>query len=148
MKAHLKTVYTEAQTTIDSETGEVIDVTTKEVKVLTDTREEFLQFYISLEAKIIEMSLSEERLLMYCIIHCDRNNVINIGSYAKKEINNKYKIASSTIANGLSQLMSKGVIVRVGRGAYKINPRYVWKGNSNDRRSSLKYFLEVECPNC
>lgn len=53
-----------------------------------------------------------------------------------------------TINNCLSSLTSKNILIRIGVGYYRINPRYVWKKSSGERDKMLKYILEVECKNC
>lgn len=148
MKPYLKTVYSEAIQTVDLETGEVIDVQTKDKKILVETREEFVQLYTSVESKLKNLSLSEERLWTYCILHCDKENIIRILSYDKKLIFDKWGLAQSTIANALNKLIETKLIIRVGRGTYRVNPTYAWKGNSNDRRTMLTHVLTIECPTC
>ena len=148
MKAHLKTVYSESHQIVDSETGELLDIQTKETRVLTQTREEFIQVYTAVESKLASLSPSEERVWTYCILNCDKENLIRLNSFDKEKILQKWGVASSTTANAVKALITAGLLIRVGRGTYRINPRYSWKGNSNDRRQALKYVLEVECPTC
>lgn len=148
MKPYLKNVKTETHSFVDSTTGELIENQIKKTNVVVQSREEFVQVYTSIEAKLLELSLSEERVLFYCILHCDRENLIKISSYDKKQMQDKWKIASSTIANALTTLKRLKILIPLERGAFRINPTYAWKGNSIDRTMMLKRVLEIECPNC
>ena len=95
MRNYLKTVRTNTQTILDSTTGEMIDVQTKTVEILTNNKENFIQLYTSFEAKQLQLSLSEERLFFYCIYNSNNDNIIRLTIYDKKIIANKWGIASS-----------------------------------------------------
>jgi hypothetical protein len=148
MKPYLKNVKTVTNSFIDTSTGELIEKEEKKTNVVVQSREEFVQVYTSIEAKLLELSLSEERVLFYCILHCDRENLIRISSYDKKQMQDKWKIANSTIANALTTLKRLKILIPLERGAFRINPTYAWKGTSNDRTTMLKRVLEIECPQC
>jgi hypothetical protein len=148
MKPYLKNVKTVTNSFIDTSTGELIEKEEKRTNVVVQSREEFVQVYTSIEAKLLELSLSEERVLFYCILHCDRENLIRISSYDKKQMQDKWKIANSTIANALTTLKRLKILIPLERGAFRINPTYAWKGTSNDRTTMLKRVLEIECPQC
>ena len=148
MSSHLKTVHSRVTETIDSETGEVIDVQFKETKILTNSREEFIQLYVSVESKLSGLALAQERLFTYCILHCDRENIIRISSYDKKVILEKWDLAASTIANSLLSLIQAKLLIRIGRGTYRVNPKYVWKDTSDSRKKMSTNVLTIECPHC
>lgn len=148
MKPYLKNVKTETNSFIDTSTGELIERQEKKTNVVVQTREEFVQLYTSIEAKLLELSLSEERVLFYCILHCDRENLIRVSSYDKKQMQDKWSIAASTIANALTTLKRLKILIPLERGTFRINPVYAWKGTSNDRTLMLKRVLEIECPQC
>ena len=148
MKPYIKTVYSEVTQTVDLESGEVVDVQIKDTKVPVNTKEEFVQLYTSVESKLKSLSLSEERLWTYCILHCDNKNIIRILAYDKQLIFDKWGLAQSTIANATNKLIEANLIFRIGRGTYRVNPIYAWKGSSTDRRTMLTYVLTIECPNC
>lgn len=148
MDPFLKTVHSKVTETVDTETGEVIDIQVKETKILTKSREEFIQLYVSVESKLSGLALAQERLFTYCILHCDRENIIRISSYDKKVILEKWDLAPSTIANSLLSLIQAKLLIRIGRGTYRVNPKYVWKGDSNSRKTMLTHVLTIECPHC
>ncbi len=148
MRPYLKTVYSEVTQTVDLESGELVDVQIKDTKVPTSTKEEFVQLYTSVESKLKNLSLSEERLWTYCILHCDNQNIIRILAYDKQIIFDKWGLAQSTIANAINRLIEANLIFRIGRGTYRVNPIYAWKGSSTDRRTMLTYVLTIECPTC
>jgi hypothetical protein len=148
MKPYLKNVKTETVSFVDTSTGELIENQVKKTNVVVQSREEFVQLYTSIEAKLLELTLSEERVLFYCILHCDKENLIRLSPYDKNIIEEKWNLASSTIANALTKLKSLKILIPLGRSTFRINPVYAWKGTSNDRTQMLRRVLEIECPNC
>ena len=145
---YLKNVNEQITQIISEETGEVIDVQTKVTTVVASDREQFIQIYTSLEAKLSELTLSEERVLFYCIFHCDDTNTIKFGTYDKKLISKKWGLEEGTVSNCITKLHRKGLVVRIDRAAYRVNPIYAWRNTSNTRKQTLKHFLTVECPHC
>jgi hypothetical protein len=148
MNSYLKTVHSTVTESIDSETGEVMDIQIKETKILTKSREEFIQLYVSIESKLSGLAFAQERLFTYCVLHCDRENIIRISSYDKKVIFEQWGLAASTIANSLQALIQAKLLIRIGRGTYRINPKYVWKGTTDKRKEMLTHVLTIECPHC
>jgi hypothetical protein len=148
MLPYLKTVNTETQKVVDSTTGELMEVETKSTEIVTNSREQFVQLYISIESKLQELSPAEEKVFMYCVLHCEIDNIMKISQYDKVQIQQQWDIAPSTVSNALRKLHSLKLCVRISRGVYRVNPTYVWKSNSNDRKLALVHFLKIECPNC
>lgn len=148
MKSYLRTTNQEIRTIVSEETGEEIDVQIKSTKILVEGKENFIQLYTSIEAKLLGLSLAEERVFFYAILNCSIDNTIYITQYAKKIISEKWNIALTTIPNCLTVLHKEGLLVRIDRGLYKVNPQYVWKSNSSGRKENLKHFLDVECKHC
>jgi predicted transcriptional regulator of viral defense system len=147
MKPYLKKVQEKEFIVVDSQTGEEIDNFTKDVTIVTNTKEQFVQLYISVLGKLSELTLSEERVFIYCILRCDNENIMNITKYDKERLTKQFGVANSTIANALRKLNKLGLCKRIVRGTYLVNPTYVWKGNSSDRKTVLKQFLSIEYKN-
>ena len=148
MKPYLKTVFSEVTNTVDTETGELLDVVTREKKILTNSHSEFIQVFTSVESKLRGLPLSVEKLFNYCIFRCDTENVIKITSYDKEVLLKEWGLAPSTIANGLPILVKEKLLIKISRGAYRVNPNYVWKSYSSERKKMIEYVLRVECEDC
>lgn len=152
MKPHLKTVFRESSTTqnIDYETGELLEPTVevKEHKVVRHDEKEFFQLYYSLIGLLEKMSLAESKLLLHLSYDCDQENRIALPKTVKEGLSERTGLHRQTINNCLSTLTSKNILIRIGVGYYRINPRYVWKRSSGERDKMLKYILEVECKSC
>lgn len=151
-RPHLKTVYRESSITqnIDFETGELLEPTVeiKEHKIVKHDEKEFFQLYYSLVGLLEKMSLAESKLLLHLSYECDHENRIALPKKVKEGLAEKSGLHTQTINNCLSTLTSKNILIRIGVGYYRINPRYVWKKSSGERDKMLKYILEVECKNC
>lgn len=149
MSKYLKTVYRHVDTITDKETGEVLDVQIAEHSVLVTTKEEFVQLYTSVESKLYNLPLSAERVWTYCILHCQKDNIITFTAYDKTIIKEKWGLGFSTTANALTTLVNNRLLIKTtSKSVYRVNPNYAWKGTSNDRNKLLKYVLTVECPDC
>ncbi len=147
MKPHLRSGYSHEIQTIN-EDGELLDVEIKTNKYLVDTKEEFVQIYTSIQAKLEGLGYTAEKVLFYCIFNCDSSNVINLSSFHKKKIEKQFEFAPSTVANAITTLSQRQLLIRIDRATYRVNPIHAWKGNSVDRKKTIKYVLEIECPEC
>lgn len=147
-KPYLKTVHQETTNYVDPDTGELVDAHIKNTKIVVNDRTEFIQLYISIESKLLGLSLSEERVLLYALLNCDNKNIVHISAYGRKEIAKSWGLADSTVYNALAVLHKEGLLVKIEKGTFRVNPSYAWKGNSTDRTTMLKHFLSVECTHC
>lgn len=96
-----------------------------------------------------QLSLPEVRLYCYLLENYNIGSIVSLGRSAKELISKEIGIAAGTISNSLVGLVEKKLIYRLeGKGVYKLNPRYAFKGGSVDRNKALKFTIEVECPDC
>lgn len=45
-------------------------------------------------------------------------------------------------------LVKENIIVKIGSQLYRVNPRHVFQGSSNERNHQLKAILELHCKDC
>lgn len=145
---HTKTVKTVITQTVSEETGELLDVQTKTEEILVKTKEEFIQIYTSIQAKLLKLTLTEERLLNYCIFNCDHENRIVINKFHRETLAKQTGLNQRTISNSIKPLCDLQLLVRIAESTYRVNPQYVWKSTSNNRKMTLQHFFKVECPDC
>ena len=131
------------------EDGKLVEESFHEDKVIVGNSGEFFLLYVSVQAKLNELSLSEERLFRYCCMGCDKDNWINLSKDLREMCVKSTGLAEQTIKNGLSNLVKKHLLIKKSErgGNYMLNPRYLTKQGTKARKKLLKFVLE-ECPNC
>lgn len=147
MKAHLKTGIREISTTIDTETGEIVDVQVQEHKYLANNKEEFFMGYSALIGVFMQMNQAEIRIFGYCLrfakgVKFDISKKMRLSMSAEIDINER------TIHNTLPTLLEKKLLFVHEDGLYQINPRYAYQGSTSERNHALKAVLELHCREC
>lgn len=147
MKEKLKTVGTSHSMIVED--GVIVEESFQEDKVIVGDSGEFFLLYVSVHAKLKELSLSEERLFRYCCMECDRNNWINLSKDLRDICIRETGLATQTIKNALSTLVRKSLLIKRSErgGNYMVNPRYLTKQGTKARKKLLKFVLE-ENPDC
>lgn len=150
MTPYLKQVYNEQIMTVDSESGEVMDIEVKSHKIVVDNEKSFMQIYYHIEGMLGNLTGHELKVFMYLALSATKENIISSTIYFKKDIADKMNVDGNntsvqSVSNAISSLAKKKVIVSIGRGSFRISPKYLWKSDSNSRNKVMKYFLEVEC---
>ena len=147
MKEKLKTVGTSHSMIVED--GVIVEESFQEDKVVVGDSGEFFLLYVSVHAKLKELSLSEERLFRYCCMECDRNNWINLSKDLRDICIRETGLAAQTIKNALSTLVRKSLLIKRSErgGNYMVNPRYLTKQGTKARKKLLKFVLE-ENPDC
>jgi hypothetical protein len=136
---------------IDPESGELLatSMDVKEGKIVVESREQFSLVYATIIGALSELNGLDVKLLMYCTIHSSYNtNLIALSNPYLKYIAELYGSTPGSIRNSITRLCNKQILIKAGSGSYRINPRYFWRGTTPERERTMKYVLEVECPNC
>lgn len=142
MKEKLKTVNTSHTAIIEE--GVLVENTYQEDKIVVGDSGEFFLLYVSVHAKLKELSFSEEILFRYCCMECDRNNYINLANDLRKVCVKESGLAEQTIKNALTILVKKNLLLKRSErgGNYMVNPRYLTKQGTKSRKQLLKFVLE------
>lgn len=135
----------------DQETGELIDVAIeqKEHIIIVDDEPAFAMVYTKIIGLIDGLDNTSIKVLMWGILNCNYNT--NIVSFTKPMcdmIGEEYNLKYGSIKNAISKLSTAKVLLPMGSGMYRINPRYAWKGGSSERKKTMQYVLTIECPTC
>jgi len=136
---------------IDQNTGELLDVELldKSQTIIVDDSAAFSMLYGKIIGLVDGLDNTSIKVLIWSIINCSYNtNVVNLTKPMCTEIGKEYGLTYGSIKNAVSKLSKQNVLIAMGSGSYRINPRYSWRGNSNERKKTMKYVLEIECPNC
>lgn len=145
----IKTVRIETERYIDFDTAEQRDVSINEIKVVVNS-DDFALIYAGLWDVILGNPLSKADIEMfgYLIQNYADGTPFTITSYIKKCVADKANKSITTYDRTTSVLLKHQLIFSVdGKRTYKINPRYAYKGSSNNRKSALINMKET-CVNC
>ena len=136
---------------VDKATGEILDENT-EVKTdsyLTKSKEEIYYTYLSAISLIDHLDKVAQKVLFYCNMYCQwETNMISLTKGILKDMEEKIGLKYQTIRNSIVKLKKMGVFIDLGGATYRIYPKYYWKGSYNSRIKTMKYVLEIECPDC
>lgn len=146
-RSHLKIGAVETETTIDSSTGEVLDVSVKEHTYMTSDKETFFIGYSSLIGAMMEMSAGEVRIFGYCLrfakgVHFDISKKIRLDISLHTGLNER------TVLNTIPSMIDKGLLYKHSSGLFQVNPRYAFQGSTSERNNQLKAIITLGCKDC
>ncbi len=134
---------------LNPDTGEVITVN-EEVKhhsIIVESPLHFAMIHIPTLAILDQLDNTAIKVLIWCALNADYNeNTVNLTKPKCTLITKQFKIGYQTIKNAITRLSKKNVLIAMGSGTYRVNPKYFWKGQNTAKRKKMKYILEVECP--
>ena len=105
--------------------------------------------YLSAISLLDDLDKVSIKVLFYCNMYCQwETNMISLTKGILKDMEEKIGLKYQTIRNSIVKLKKLGVFIDLGGATYRINPKYYWKGSSNSRVKTMKYVLEIECPEC
>jgi hypothetical protein len=144
----IKTVNRTINIVTDVETGEVIDTSIKEVKVLINT-DDFALVYAGLWNVILQnpLSKSDIELFSYLINNYSDGTPFTINSYTKEEISKKSGKATTSYNKSTAALLKHQLIYSVQSRVYKINPKFAFAGSSKNRHKAVIEMTEI-CKTC
>lgn len=142
---------TKIVTTVDTETGEVVDLQKHEELNIKATRKikdypEFIMIYLKDIAGFLQIDNATQIQLLSIIWkestfnnpETNQGNLIAILKDDKERWAKDLDVGIRTIDNAISALVDKDLLLREGRGKYKLNPKYYFKGSNTDRTKILK----------
>ena len=89
------------------------------------------------------------KVLFFSIKHAVFNtNKVSLHKAMLTEFQIQSGLTYQTIKNAISRLKKSGALISLGGGTYRVNPKYFWKGDRENRRPTMEYILKVECPGC
>ena len=136
---------------VDPSTGEILDSEeeVKHHKIVVGDKESFAMMFIPVIGLIDTLDKVSIKVLQWAALNAGHNsNVVHLGKYSCSLIEQEFDIKYQTIKDAISKLKNKNAIIPLGSGAYRVNPRYYWKGQTSERIKTMRYILEIECPDC
>jgi len=137
MKEHIRELNNIVQTTIDSETGEVLDQEVIKKKIYIG-KEEFTQIYTKFWIALTSSKSSPEiELLAYLINKYGNGAEFTVTKSIKQRLaQTTGRVNYRTYENAIPKLVQKQLLIKVSgsSGVYRINPVLVFKGSSETRK--------------
>ena len=139
-----KLVATTESTTYSAVGGEVIhEETTSIVKPTTfDAEPPFVKLYFDDIARLYECTQSQSNILMEFVKLMAYDNTIAVTQYHKELIAEKLVTTDGYIRNTISELVKKGIFIRLGQNVYRADPNLFGRGKWHDikeLRLNIKY---------
>lgn len=140
----------ESQTVVDSNTGEVLDTTTKSTHKIEEYKkckpDEFVMVYLQDLSGFLKLENATQIKLLsfiwkevgYNNPETNEGNVIAILKDDKERWANILDVSVRTIDNALAALTKKKLLLSEARGKYSLNPKYYFKGSTKDRAKVLE----------
>lgn len=136
---------------INLETGEIIDtdVQIKTHKIIVASKDQFAFMYSSFIGTLKHLTGTDVKLLTYISLKAEYNtNIVMLVLPFLKNLSTELDVSVHSLKASTMRLKHHKIIIPLGSGAYRINPRYYWKGDATNRISTMKFILELECPDC
>jgi len=141
----LKTGYTETNTVIDGDSGEILDVIINKTTYLANSKEEFYLMYASMVLIMKGSSDVKMKLFAALLERYSQGQEFSMSKGLKDVIANETGCKARSLDTAFTELIRKNVIVRIGKQLYKVNPRHVFKGPTSIRNQHLKSIIELGC---
>lgn len=131
MSQKKKINYESRETTIDQTTGEILMKTTT-TKALVEREPDYIKLYLNDLMKIKELPKNTNIILIAILKLMSWNNIFAAYAPIKNVICSELGIAIDTLNKGIQNLYKKGILIRVARGVYLVDPELVGKGKWED----------------
>lgn len=126
-----KMLYEETREHIDHETGEV-KTTMKLTSVKHEQEPSFIKLYLNDLCKLNDIPKSGNDTLNELLQLTDYRNEIVLNSAIKERLCKALGIKKPSLDNNISKLTAQGILNRVARGIYMLNPHIFGKGKWQD----------------
>ena len=144
---NIKTKYNTvtSKQTIDKETGEILqeDVEINSHKYIAKTKEEFFLTYVYLlDALRNELSMPEVKIYADLLKNYKSDVKFALNKALKQDMADNLNLKLGTVNNSITNLVKKNLIFRITEGVFMLNPKYAFRGSSNDRKKQIIMTLE------
>lgn len=144
-------------TTIDTQTGEIVEQIAQQEKQIIATKkvrsqDEFIMVYLQDLSSFLRIdNVTQIKLLAliwrdiaYVNPNSEEGNIMAILKDDKEKWAKEINVSTRTIDNCLSALIKKELLFSKSRGKYELNPKYYFKGSSSDRKRILNLQVTYE----
>lgn len=123
--------YKESKTVIDKTTGEVL-AEEKITKVVLQTEPDFVKLYLKDIARLKDLPPAADNVLWEILNNLQYGNIFPAYGPVKKFMCRNLNMKMNTINKCIDNLYKKGILIRVERGMYLVDPNLFAKGKWED----------------
>jgi len=135
---------TKESITYNNTTGEVTkEKTTNILNNRTDQQKDFLYIFTKSLGYLSKLTKSETHTLFGLFGKVTHDNKLYINKGMKEEIARLMNMNFQTVNNAITNLSKKGILGRLERGVYILNPQFFGKGSFRDMKK-IKIFQEFD----
>ena len=120
----------------------------KEHTYLVDTKEEFIQLYVSILPTFMKLSHPAKSVFTYILQKYRILHEFEIGCGTRTAMARELSCSQSAVANALTELKKEYLLYSHSKSMYRINPRYVFQGDKEERKQALLAVIKLGCKNC
>ena len=125
---------------------ETQEVVRKTKRGYVDLEMDYFQFYNAAFSQVASLSSScSKDFILWVMSHVNEDNGFIYSQQMFRQFNEDLakitkpkQYVESTMKMALRELTETGIINRIGRGEYKVNPRLFWTDETNERIKSIK----------
>lgn len=132
----------------DEATKERLPVLFNQEEYLPKTKEEFWLMYSSMILILKGSSDVKMKLFAGLLERYARGTEFSMSKGLKDVIAKETDCSPRSFDSAFSELIKHNIIVKVGANLYRINPRHVFQGNSNERHEQLQAVILLHCREC
>lgn len=100
----------------------------------------FIKMYIDDLSRLYELQAGQHQILHCIIAGVDYAGIVSVTGARKARIAEMLNISSRSIDNALTEYVRSGILIRIGRGEYELDPKLFAKGQWRDICERRKEF--------
>jgi hypothetical protein len=147
-KSFIKKGNTHTTEYIDSETGELLDITHNTSYYLANTKEEFYLMYSSMVLILKGSTDVRMKLFASLLERYSQGQEFSMSKSLKEIMANECGCKPRSFDSAFTSLIKDNIIVKINTQLYKVNPRHVFQGSTTTRNQELKAIIELGCKSC
>lgn len=131
--------------TIDSLTGEILAEHTKIIDLKPMEQEpDYVKFYIEDMGRMMGLQDGHRSILLYVAASVSYDGTLSMTNYRKGRIACTLGCSKRSIDNAISEFVKQGILVRIARGEYELDPHLFARGRWVDiRQRRLKFSAKI-----
>lgn len=124
---------------LNKDTGEIREVESYKVwTICNKNNEQFYQQYANGVLAVVGLKPDYvAKVYMYLMMESNNNELV-IDKIVRERMMNDCQLSRASITKALDSLYQNGLLDRLTRGRYSLNPAYGWTGKASDRAKLLK----------
>ena len=131
--------------TIDGLTGELLAERKKIIDLKPMEQEpDYIKLYIEDIGRMVGLQDGHRSILLYVAASVAYDGILSLTSYRKSRIALTVGCSTRSIDNAISEFVKQGILIRIARGEYELDPHLFAKGRWIDiRQRRLEFTAKI-----